>query len=120
MNAFRGFGLWALTFVSVVAAFVVGHWTGRLRASLTAETAYPWDLQRKIARADITCGRLVSAPRIGGFLVESVDSGSVLVVVHFDSSKQLVTASALDSTGGVATDSWIVECEQQGRAKKYR
>jgi hypothetical protein len=97
--------------VGVFLSFFAGRWTGRMAGTLRAEADYPWQLHRKIARADLSCGKLRSAAKTGRFLVEPLDDGSMLLIVSFDPLKQLVTAFVIDSSGRYASDSWPLSCK---------
>lgn len=90
-------------------AFVLGRWSGSLRAGLRAESEYPWDLQRRIGAAAIDCEHL-QKPANGRFYVETLSAGDTLIVASFDAASQTVTASAIDASGRVATDSWTMDC----------
>lgn len=107
----RKIGLLLMILAGLIGAFLSGRWAGRLQYSVDAEATYPWDLHRKIGSLDITCDKLLSAPRTGNFVVEAMDAGSTLAVVFFDRSDGRISASVLDSKGRYATDSWTLECK---------
>ena len=97
--------------ILIVLAFFVGHWSGALQMSLQNESAYPWNLHKKIANINIQCDALYSESNTGNFYVKSIDNGSILIVATLDRSTDAVIAYALDTEGNVASDSWQLSCQ---------
>jgi hypothetical protein len=91
-------------------AFVAGRWSGSLQQSLGMEASYPWDLHRKIGQAGIGCEILATKPSTGRFLVLPQDNGATLIVASFDRETGKVTAFALEGSGRMASDTWVLEC----------
>ena len=98
--------------VLLCLAFVAGRLSETLQASLLSEASYPWDLHRKIAVVDIQCNTLLAETALGKFFVKPVDDGATLIIATFDETNGLVTAHAIDVTGRIATDSWILVCDK--------
>lgn len=104
--------LWPIIAVIAVAvSFAAGRWSGSLAQSLKGESAYPWELHRKIGSVDIGCETLSGTPGTGKFFVRPLDDGATLVVASLDGSRKMVTAFALNTAGQVASDSWPLECK---------
>lgn len=101
-----------LIITGLMLSFFAGRWAGRLQQSLSKEVAYPWALHKKIGAIDISCNKLSSAPKVGNFIVNTIDDGATLIIVSYNQKENLVTASLIDSGGRYATDSWAIECRQ--------
>jgi hypothetical protein len=91
-------------------AFVAGRWSGALQKSLGMEAGYPWDLHRKIGQAGIGCETLAAKPSSGRFHVLPQGNGATLIVASFDRETGKVTAFAIEGSGRMASDTWVVEC----------
>lgn len=95
-------------------SYFAGRWTTTLEQSIKAESDYPWDLHRKIGRADLGCEAFRSAaiakPFGGKFVVQPLDSGAILVLATRDPNSSKVTAFAFDASGRIATDYWPLDC----------
>jgi len=108
----RKFWLPILIIIGLMLSFLAGRWAGRLQQSLSNEAVYPWDLHKKIGAADLSCEKLLLTPRVGNFIVDTIDDGTTLSIVSYNQEENLVTVSLLDSGGRYATDSWTIECRQ--------
>ncbi len=93
-------------------AFVAARWSGSLKQSLAMEAGYPWDLHRKIGQAGIGCETLAASPSSGRFHVLPQENGATLIVATHDRGTGKVTAFAIESSGRMASDTWVAECRR--------
>lgn len=93
-------------------AFVAGRWSGSLQKSLAMEAGYPWDLHRKIGQAGISCETWADSPSSGHVHVLPQHHGATLIVSAQDRETGRVTAFALESSGRMASDTWVAECQR--------
>ena len=98
--------------VLLCLAFFAGRWSESLQLSLRNEANYPWDLHKKLSNTDIQCSTLLTNGATGEFSVMPIENGDVLIIATYDNASGLVTAYAVDVSGRIATDSWILGCNE--------
>lgn len=102
---------WVLSILIIaLISFTFGYWISSLNRSLQMESSYPWELHRKIGSVDITCKNLRKTPPNNFLVLPFEDDNTSTIIASYDANKMLVHAFAISTSGEIATDNWLLEC----------